>query len=43
MNLYVKHIADIKKEVRFVIDVITIRFLFDKIRTFLLKMTFLKP
>ena len=37
MNLYVKHIADIKKKIRFVIDVRTVRFLFDKIRTFFIE------
>jgi hypothetical protein len=43
MNLYVKHIPNIKKKVRFVIDVRTVKFLLDKIIIFLLRRTFLKP
>jgi len=42
MNLYVKHIPGIKKKVPFFIDVRTTRFLPDKIRTSLLRRTFLK-
>ena len=42
MNLYVKHIPDIKKEVPFFIDVRMVRFLPDKIRISLLRRTFLK-
>jgi hypothetical protein len=42
MNLYVKRIIDIKNIV-FHIDVRTVRFLPDKIRTSLLKRTFLEP
>jgi hypothetical protein len=44
MNLNVKHIPDIKKEVFFLlIDVRTVRFLPDEIRIPLLRRTFLKP
>jgi len=43
MNLDVKRIPDIKKILFFYIDVRTVRYLTDKIRTSLLRETFLEP